>query len=426
MEENTKLFLRYFILICFLLPFQQIHSQTAGIKPFLPIPTGNFQIGSIELFLTDTTRKDKFKKKDFRRIYVKIWYPALPSPNHKTDLYLQNYSAELITDIFASKDFSAEWLNEIKKTRTYTFAEAAIDTSLSEYPILIFTPGYYFGMAELYSAFMEELASHGYIVCSVNHPYEQPYMKFPNNDEVYIKKKRTQWAYLQLVIANWFQFRKKDSHDNIDRITRYYHKMLNRFDNALDLWVDDTQFFIDYIFHEKSQGNSHGIISYFNTEQIGAFGQSFGGAVTGQLCLLDERVKAGLNMDCFQFGDIIDNRLNQPFMLMQSDYQPTWNMGNTINFENTKEDFCLLSIPNASHFIFSDGAVLPYHSVEFKNRMIGEVDGHFAMQKINGYMLDFFNHYLKGEKPRLIFNNIEGETVDFIFKEGVKKEKVNR
>ncbi|NOR86081.1 MAG: hypothetical protein GQ527_00585, partial [Bacteroidales bacterium] len=397
------------------------YSQSEINQPFLPKPTGVYQIGTTELFLTDSSRKDRFKKKDFRRIYVKIWYPAQPAQEQKPELYLENYPSDLIIDIFHSKDFSAEWLEEIKKKPTHSYFNAPLDSRFAEYPMLIFTPGYYFGMAELYSAFMEELASHGYIVCSVNHPYEQPYIKFPNNDEVFIKKKRTQWAYLQLVMANWFQFRKKDSPENIEKITRYYHQMLHRFDKALGLWVEDTEFFVDHVFQEKNNTDAHQIIAAINLEQIGAFGQSFGGAVTGQLCLVDERVKAGLNMDCFQFGDIVDYPLNQPFMLMQSDYQPTWNMGNTINYKNNIGDFSLLSIPNASHFIFSDGAVLPYHSQEFKNRMIGEIDGHIAMENINAYMLDFFNFYVKKKEASLIFEDIKNEKIEYFYREGEKK-----
>jgi len=395
-----------------------LFSQNETPSPFLPKPTGKYQVGTTELFITDSSRKERFKKRDFRRVYIKIWYPAIPEANQKPELYLQNYSAELINGIFMSKDFSFDWLNELKKSPTYSYSQAPINIQETKSPVLVFTPGYYFGMAELYSVYMEELASHGYIVCSVNHLYEQPYIKFPDGEEVFIKKKRTQWAYLQLVMANWFQFRDKDSHENIERITRYYHKMLNRFRKALDYWVDDTRFFVDYLYQQKAIGNSNEVLQAMDLDKIGAFGQSFGGAVTGQFCLLDERVKAGLNMDCFRFGDVIDQPLKQPFMLIQSDYQPTWNMGNTINYENHKGDFSFLSLSNASHFIFSDGAILPYYTEEFKNRMIGEVDGKLLLNTTNKYMLDFFNHYLKGKNAILICEDVNDSIIEYKYEKG--------
>jgi len=382
---------------------------------FLPKPSGKYQIGVTEIYLVDSSRKERFKKKDFRKIYVKIWYPAIPAETQKPELYLQNYTSELIQDIFMSKDFSFEWLNKIKKSLTNSYPNAIIDSTESTYPVIIFTPGYYFGMAELYSAYMEELTSHGYIVCSVNHPYEQPYIKLPDGEEIYIKKKRTQWAYFQLVFANWFQFRKQDTPEKIEKTTRYYHKMLHRFRKALDYWVDDAKFFVDYLYSEKRKGE---VLSKVNLDQIGALGQSFGGAVTGQLCLVDERVKAGVNLDCFQFGDVIDWPLEQPFFLFQSDYQPMWNLGNTINFENIQNDFLLLSIKNASHFVFSDGAVLPYYSEDFKVKMIGKIDGVKMMKLTNDYILDFYNVYLKGNQVKYINSNVKDSTFIFQFRKG--------
>ena len=392
-------------------------AQTLVESTFLPKPSGKYGVGTKEMFLIDSSRKERFKKKDFRRIYVKIWYPAMHTTGMTPDFYLQNYSAELIHGIFQSKDFSEEWLSEIKKQRTNSYQDADLANSKEPFPMIIFTPGYYFGMAELYSVYMEELASHGYIVCSVNHPYEQPFISFPDED-IYIKKKRTQWAYMQLVFANWFHFRNTESKEKIEKTTRYYHKMLHRFNKALDYWVDDTKFFLDYL-EIYGQANNNNVVRAIDMDRIGGLGQSFGGAVIGQLCLRDERVKAGINLDCFQFGDVIDEPLKQPLLLIQSDYQPTWNMGNTINYEHNEGDFLLLHLNKASHFVFSDGAVLPYDTKEFENRMIGEVDGSYLLRITNDYMLDFFNHYLKETKANLIFQDVENEDYKFNFRKGV-------
>jgi hypothetical protein len=131
---------------------------------------------------------------------------------------------------------------------------------------------------------------------------------------------------------------------------------------------------------------------------------------------VDERVKAGINLDCFQFGDVIDWPLEQAFFLIESDYQPMWNLGNTINFKNAQNDFLLLSIKNASHFVFSDGAVFPYYSEEFKVKMIGEIDGVEMMKLTNEYILDFFDVYVKGNQVKYINSNVEDSTIIFQFK----------
>ena len=416
MSSSRNMFLRFKSLVFFMLITSFGFSQKIDDSTFLPKPTGKYKIGTTELYITDSSRKERFKKRDFRHIYIKIWYPTNNIEGITPELYLQNYSAELIHSIFKTKDFSEEWLGDLKSQKTHSYPNAKIDTSSFKYPMIVFTPGYYFGMAELYSAYMEELASHGYIVCSVNHPYEQPFISFPDED-IYIKKKRTQWAYLQLVFANWFHFRNTESKEKIEKTTRYYHKMLHRFNKALDYWVDDTKFFLDYL-DAYGQANENGVVRAIDMDRIGGLGQSFGGAVIGQLCLRDERVKAGINLDCFQFGDVIDEPLVQPFMLMQSDYQPTWNMGNTINYEHNNGDFLLLHLNKASHFVFSDGAVLPYDTKKFEGRMIGEVDGSYLLKITNNYMLDFFNHYLNDAKADLIFHDIENKGYKFNFRKG--------
>lgn len=40
---------------------------------FLPLPTGEFKVGTSKLYLTDSSRKDPFKKSQLRRVYVKVW-----------------------------------------------------------------------------------------------------------------------------------------------------------------------------------------------------------------------------------------------------------------------------------------------------------------------------------------------------------------
>lgn len=413
MIEIKKVIISFYFLLSLVSCFGQEKQS------FLPQPYGNYLIGTTEWFITDSSRKDPFKKKDYRRLYIKVWYPAKPKEGAEPELYLANYSTDLIYEVFKVKKFSKDWIAELKENPTHSFPMADIFTDNNGFPVILFNPGFYFGMPELYTGMMEELASHGYIVCSINHPYEQPYMKFPNNEEIYIKKKKAQWSYMQLVFANWFQWKKKDSPEKVEEITRYYHKMLRRFKKIVNLWVDDSRFFIDYLEGAQHKSDANAIISRMNLNAIGALGQSVGGAVIGELCVQDQRVKAGINLDCFQFGDAIDQPIKQAFMLIESDYNVDWNMGNTVNFKNTIGDFAFLRFPGSSHFVFSDGAVLPYPDKDNSIRMIGDIDGPKVARRMNEYMLAFFNHYLKGEESSLIQNSLKSSALEYSIRKGV-------
>ena len=391
-------------------------SQDFFSQSLLPKPSGPFAVGLTKLSLTDSSRTEKYTHHTtFRKVHIDIWYPAEKPQNQNYIRLLDGFSSDLIYNIFKSKGVRLSLLDSIKQTPSYSFANANFAESQNEFPIIIFNPGFYFGMAPLYSAFMENLASQGYIVCSISHPYEQPFISFTDGETVYIKKKKSQLTYLELWLAYKLQFRKPDSPESIDIITRNYLRKLKRFDVMLDLWMEDIQFVLDYLFYEKENNNSNVLVQKMNLDKIGTFGQSFGGAVSGQLCLRDFRVNAGVNLDGFQFGDIIDEPIPKPFMLIQSGYNDLWNYGNSAVFSNTVADYYFIDIPKARHLVFSDAAILPNISLENRLDMLGNVDGLETLNNLNKVILEFFDIYLKDKHPSFLSSTypFEGASLHF-------------
>ncbi len=45
---------------------------------------------------------------------------------------------------------------------------------------------------------------------------------------------------------------------------------------------------------------------------------SFGGSTAGQICVIDKRCRAGINLDGMQFGDLFDRPMERPFIFMHS------------------------------------------------------------------------------------------------------------
>ncbi|MEI7597214.1 MAG: hypothetical protein WCK02_15810 [Bacteroidota bacterium] len=390
-------------------------TQTNDNLSFLSTPTGKYKIGTKELFLTDSSRLEKFsKKKPFRKIAIKIWYPASNEIDPIKEPYLSAYPTNTLYEIFKSKGVKVPFLDSIKKLKTNSSNCPPISSDINKFPVLVFSSGYYFGMTDLYTSILENLASNGYIICCITHPYEQPYIKFPNNEEIYINKGKTRLAYLQLLITNKLQFRKRNTHKKVEIITRNILKKLKRFDKALKLWTDDTKFFMNYIIEKNSDKND--FFNKIDTSKIGVFGHSFGGAVSGQMCKFDKRIKAGLNLDCFQFGNIIDNPIEVPFMLIQSSNYPDWNLANTIIYENIQSNFYLLSLLNASHFIFSDAAVIPFENQTIAENFLGKVNGRTTMTTINSYILSFFDLYLKNKSNQLLEEKLDNNEIKFDFK----------
>ncbi|HKL72032.1 MAG TPA: hypothetical protein VJ855_05185 [Marinilabiliaceae bacterium] len=388
-------------------------SEEVG-KTLLPKPTGEYQIATQKLFLTDSLRKEKFTtRRKYREIYVKVWYPVRAEGEYEYEYFLDDYPTKVVADIFKSVGLDRDLVDLIKQTQTHSLSEDFELPSGQKFPVILFNPGFYFGMSDFYTAIIENLASHGYIVCSINHPYEQPYVESSGKD-AYMKKKKAQLAYLQLFLMDKFRKFKIDTEEEIEAATRVYLKKLSRFDKVVRRWTADNEFFISYLENESKNPEVSGIIEGMDLNRLGVLGQSVGGSVAGQVCLHNkDRVKAGINLDCFQFGDIIDQPLETPFMLMQSDHYFMWNLGNSIIFRNPQADFYRTTIKNARHFVFSDASFLDLIDAEEKKKMIGDVDGEESAKLINSYILAFFNFYLSGESSALMNEEIDTEIVKF-------------
>lgn len=403
-------------IICglFVVSVASLWGSEKSLKTLLPEPTGEYQIATQKLFLTDSLRKEKFTcKRKYREIYVKVWYPVSVEGEYQYENFLNDYPSKVVADIFKSVGLDRKLVDLIKQTHTHSLADNVEMESGQKYPVILFNPGFYFGMSDFYTAIIENLASHGYIVCCVNHPYEQPYVE-SDGKGAYMKKKKAQLAYLPLFLMENFRNFKIDTEEEIEAVTRIYLKRLKRFDKILRRWTDDNEFFISYLEKMNNSTTKSALFKGMDLSRIGVLGQSVGGSVSGQLCLQNShRVQAGVNLDCFQFGDIIDNPLQTPFMLMQSEHYPLWMTGNSVVYKNLEADFYRTTIKNARHFVFSDASFLDLISAEEKKKMVGDINGEESVQLINQYILEFFNLYLRNTSGELLGSEIDNDIVKF-------------
>ena len=91
-------------------------------------------------------------------------------------------------------------------------------------------------------------------------------------------------------------------------------------------------------------------------DRIGVMGHSLGGATAGQLTVVDSRIKAGINMDGFQFGDLIDSPLTVPFMFIAPErpWSGEHNNTNDLFSLRAKSKTYLVNITGFQHSSFSD------------------------------------------------------------------------
>lgn len=255
-------------------------------------PTGPYNVGTTTYDWTDMSRREeKFNGDVKRELMVQVWYPADNTDNLKKAPYLKD-APEIIRGLEKYYYIKPFLLRRLKDVQTHSFINAQLSSKRDKYPVLIFSPGMV-GFRNQNTFQAEELASHGYIVVAVDHPYYAAATVFCDG--------RVAESTIRTDV---------DSHDF----------SLEFGDKNNETWVKDVQFVLDKLEEINNKGSDNLFSGRFDMEKVGMFGHSFGGATAAQLLLKDSRVKAGINMDGAFFGsDIPETGIEKPFLLMLSE-----------------------------------------------------------------------------------------------------------
>ena len=178
MKKNLNYIILYILM---LLAFGCSHLISTLI-PFnsLPAPEGKFHIGTSIYHWKDSTRLEWFtyKKTDFRELMVQIWYPAEAGKNIKKVPYMDNINKR-IPEISKQIGIPVFMLKHLSNVTTNSFIDPKpIEGKL---PVLIFSHGLG-GMRTQNTVYMEMLASNGYAVIAMDHPYDANITIYPDGE----------------------------------------------------------------------------------------------------------------------------------------------------------------------------------------------------------------------------------------------------
>ncbi|MBJ8338830.1 hypothetical protein JGU71_08020 [Antrihabitans sp. YC3-6] len=140
----------------------------------LPTPTGRSAVGTTVFQLEDQARREVHGSNAFRTVVAQLWYPAERDSGNGRSLYLgrdereADVVADGISDMFGVPGFV---LSGIADGRTHARSDAEPEAGNARYPVVLFSPGSG-GVRSQNTAWAEELASHGYVVVGLDHPYD--------------------------------------------------------------------------------------------------------------------------------------------------------------------------------------------------------------------------------------------------------------
>ncbi len=339
----------------------------------IPEPTGPYPVGTTRIYLADPTRPETFTTDpdDVREIMVTAWYPGNPAPGTKTAPYWGD--ADIVGGYLIGENGQppamAKYMTLVKAN---AYPDAPLMAREAPYPVLIFSPGYMTNVL-INTIQMEALASHGYVVFGIDHPYEGFGVVYPDG--------RTALAdptLRDLVI--------RGDTGSID------------FDGSLEIWTADTTFVMDQLEQLNAAGSGSIWSGKLDLDHVGIFGTSFGGSTAGAFCFRDPRCAAGVNIDGHQFGAYMRSAaLQQPFMFI---YSPSNDGMNYHLYRKVENDTYSLTIAGSVHMGFSDAAfaspILRYSNI------LGAIDPQRMAEITNAYLLAFFDKHLKGEAAPLL------------------------
>jgi len=344
--------------------------------PELLEPTGKYGVGQTTYFYDrDVTAND-------RMMAFQIWYPAIIGN-------MDSAKYRSIETTIASAKFLG--------LPPFIFSYGAIVTSNSflnaqivpgkSFPVIIYNHGYG-GFTSVYQTVFEELASQGYIVVSIGHENESSLLikddgtilpTNPNN-EFYTSRaselEGAEIAALQSTILN---------SDDLTENTLAYKQLVHRsplHNESTRLWASDTSQVIEKL--RELDTNDIKIKGAFDFEAIGLMGHSLGGATAGQLAFHNSNIKAGINLDGFQFGDLVNNKLEIPFMFVSSNQNANTYL-RASNFLNESEVACYQVVLSG----FEHGS--------FTDLTFFALNGARSIKLQRDLILAFFNKYLKND-----------------------------
>ena len=379
----------------------------------LPKPHGPYDIGTVSIRMTDSTRKEIYTSEpnDDRNILVKVWYPTDNKESNKPVTY---WDKEGLTGKAYSlnADMGTFWYKHLSDIKTNSFAEAPIANKEKNYPIIIYSHSFV-GLNTENTILFEELASQGYVVFSIGHTYETIISIFPDGEVV-----PENYNYIfELYDSNFEQeeqlYQLFYNSKNIAEKQAIIKQILTIDDSSTAMIKTRTKDVI-FVLDELEKLNQNGSLfdSKLDLTQVGVMGWSFGGATAIDACIIDTRCKAGINIDGWPYGENFSSNiiLSQPFMVINAaDGDESDNIVGELAYQRSEDDAFRIIIDDTSHTNFWD---FPFFFNIYKHLGYwGTIDSLRLVEIENAYISAFFDKYLKNE------NNIAIEEISNRFPE---------
>jgi predicted dienelactone hydrolase len=358
--------------------------STAPLQVTLPAPTGPDPVGTVSLHLVQSDRPDPWVAGRPRELMVSLWYPTRHVERYPTAPYIPDAAWTSLEQNIGIP------VGSVAVPQTAGHDGAPVDRAPGGLPVVLYSPPSS-GDRSYNTTLVQNLASRGYVVVTIDHTYSDDEVEFPDG---YVAHRVLPAQETEQQIIDEVAQRDKDARFVLDELTEIDHGHNPDVDH-----------------HPLPEG----LRGALNLSEVGMFGHSQGGATAAATMLDDPRIKAGINMDGGLLGPVVTTGLTRPFMLLSDALLNRNNSGSWGSFWNAstgwKRDFQLL---DSLHLSYSDAEVIFPQTASVMGLtptgladIIGTIEPARAITVEEAYVDSFFdlhlrhrdNHLLDGASP---------------------------
>ena len=325
-------------------------------------------------------------------LFFVITFPAIAYPQNKVIIDVTGDYQALTKTYTYIDDSRLESYGNTGKNRKLNVKMWYPDSASGKYPLIVFSHGG-LGIKSSNESLYNELASHGYIVCSIDHTYHSFYTTDDDG--------KTTWVDLGYMKELFSEDSKKD----IQLSYEYYQKWMN-------LRTKDIDFVLDFIIEESHNINADFVYTLIDITKIGVVGHSLGGSAALGIGRIRDDISAVIalespfmcDIEVVQYGQFIFTDETYPVPVLNVYSDSSWNIlserpqyaANYDMLSDTDATAFNVYINGVGHLGLTDFALNSPLMTRLFDAQESKKEAEDALKIINRICLEFFDSYLKG------------------------------
>lgn len=355
--------------------------STLSTQLTLPAPTGRHRIGTVSLHLVDPSRPDPWLPDvPFRELMVQLWYPTGAAGDFPRAPYTTPATARAYEKLFS--------LPVLEWPTTSAHLGAPVHRREGGRPVVIYSPGLGGERFET-TCLVEELASRGYVVVTIDHVHDCDIVELPD-------------GRLERVAVP------APTGDTDDPVTT----------KDIESRVADVSFVRDQLAVINRWGNPDhehralpdGLRGALDLDRVGLLGHSDGGSTVAHALHTDPRFTAGVNLDGTLWTPQAIAGSSRPLLLFGRESMDPFEAQTWAQFEaNHRGPELRINLLGSTHDTFTDFAVLVPQVApiipeppSWVVQAVGTINGPRAVAVIRTYTTAFFDLYLRRHDSDLL------------------------